>query len=710
MPEYLEWMPTLAAMAILTVFFVILFPPTVNIDICASNAGNSTLYMLRPNGNHLYDTISLKAGCQILVFRLTDYQNPSLQWLLPPGAGEYIVRQIYIQAGWFRQEIRLQSLSALDRQNDTITHLPDGVSITAGKEAKSSTLTFSISKPRRLAAMYWGASLLYAALLILAGLLWKYFTKTKWEAKLEQAMENIRALFAETPFRGSTLAILLGFSVILHLYSMTNFMLSIDDELAAFRVDPGIWLRQERWTAYLLERFVFPNPTIPYTLNLLFALFIAFAYFLLITAHRFPNDWRIFFAFPIFSAFPTWYFITDFYANLAATSLGIVLVALAGLVFARSYTLWLNSHKVPWGWLSLQIILVTVALGGYQSFLLLYIAIGIGIILWDTLKQEQNTRELPNILLGLIQIGAISIFSFAICKLINSLLLSILEIRIGPYIQSFWRIQTLLQDPLYSLIQGMISQMQILYRGQETGYGISLSIAGLIVILSALCVFLQTQSKGWKKILVGLLWLGLLVTPFLINLISAMQMPTRALIALPYVFWLLGMLMLQHKQSFATTLSAFILGGFVIQLLTAQGTYMAISYQTQQQDEMMAHDLFRRISEAGEDISLSQPVTIDVYGAINARSTYPKPENSTIGGSFFSWDGGNLNRMVLFMNLMGYTNIVAATPEQRSALTPYFESMPAWPAPGCVQKINGIYLIKLGEYPDPVHAQYHQQP
>jgi hypothetical protein len=32
--------------------------------------------------------------------------------------------------------------------------------------------------------------------------------------------------------------------------------------------------------------------------------------------------------------------------------------------------------------------------------------------------------------------------------------------------------------------------------------------------------------------------------------------------------------------------------------------------------------------------------------------------------------------------------------------------MPAWPAPGCVQKIDGIYLIKLSDLPDPLHAQY----
>ena len=77
-----------------------------------------------------------------------------------------------------------------------------------------------------------------------------------------------------------------------------------------------------------------------------------------------------------------------------------------------------------------------------------------------------------------------------------------------------------------------------------------------------------------------------------------------------------------------------------------------------------------------------------------------------MSASFFDWDDGNANRMIKYMQLIGFRNVFPLQPSDRIALTPKFKDMPAWPALGSIRLENGIYLIKLSEKPDPIHAQY----
>ena len=57
--------------------------------------------------------------------------------------------------------------------------------------------------------------------------------------------------------------------------------------------------------------------------------------------------------------------------------------------------------------------------------------------------------------------------------------------------------------------------------------------------------------------------------------------------------------------------------------------------------------------------------------------------------------------MVDYLKLMGYVNANPLPQEDRYALTPYFEEMPVWPAPGSVRQVDGIYLVRLSADPDP---------
>ena len=105
------------------------------------------------------------------------------------------------------------------------------------------------------------------------------------------------------------LSILLALFAAFHVSELTNFTLSIDDELEAFRASPHLWVALGRWAGYLFEKFVLPQPVVPFLPLALFGLFcsIGYLFFLRAIGERYKDPWSLAF-FPLFSAFPTWAF------------------------------------------------------------------------------------------------------------------------------------------------------------------------------------------------------------------------------------------------------------------------------------------------------------------------------------------------------------------------------------------------------------------
>ena len=278
----------------------------------------------------------------------------------------------------------------------------------------------------------------------------------------------------------------------------------------------------------------------------MFALSIALAYMFLVRAHNLPRDWRMFLAFPVFGAFPTWWFITAFYANLPSVSLGVMLVTLAGFIFARTRS---AGRGIPWGWLGLQVVLLTVAVGGYQSFLLMYLAVGVGLVLLEFVLEDTFPNQMRSVWWSLAQLGAVSVLGFATYWAINSITQNLIIMRSSLYIDSFWNLKTLLEEPLLVLMVSFIAEIRAYYSGAVSKYGISLFSVGLVVFFASLAILASSWDKGWRRILVSLmLWSGLLVLPFMLNILSAKELPARSFLAIPYILWLMAAMLLQRKN------------------------------------------------------------------------------------------------------------------------------------------------------------------
>jgi hypothetical protein len=118
---------------------------------------------------------------------------------------------------------------------------------------------------------------------------------------------------------------------------------------------------------------------------------------------------------------------------------------------------------------------------------------------------------------------------------------------------------------------------------------------------------------------------------------------------------------------------------------------------TQKHDEMLASNIYQRIAEVNPDFDREKPYRVYFYGAKHMETIYPNPSSSTMASSFFSWDNGNPNRMVLYMKLIGINNLEPIDKSQYDKFAHYLVSMPVWPASGSVKVVDDVTLVKLGK-------------
>lgn len=482
-------------------------------------------------------------------------------------------------------------------------------------------------------------------------------------------------------------------------FYLSNFSLSIDDELHALNHSYVQWISLGRWTLAALDRWVFPQPVLPVVPFLFFSLCLAASYLLLTLSHQIQQKYLRYFSLPVFILYPIWSFITGFDSTLPGISVGMLSVSLAGFLFSRTHRRSLSQKAAPFiVSILLQAGLLSLAIGAYQSFLLLFIAITSGILLINHLEKEETPRTL---LFSLAQVAITCVLGLALYSAMNFMARWVTGIEQSPYLETYY-----VTRHIKELLHHFASEVAAFYSGNSSRFGASFYASGILVALSIFSVLKMTWKKAWlPRISAVGLWLVVMASPFLL-ILASIQMTSRSLFTLAYVTWLLTVLILKEKNKLILGVNILVVALLILQAINLQGMYLARSTIVERYDSLLAADIYHRIGSADPNFDRNQITFLDVYGTANFDSIYPKPKDSSIGASFFDWDHGNLDRMVNYMRLLGYLNIRQLPDENRAALSPEFAKMPAWPAEGCVQKVGNAYLVKLSDSPDPVHAQY----
>jgi len=149
-------------------------------------------------------------------------------------------------------------------------------------------------------------------------------------------IRKIRTLLANEQFSLQEFTKLLGIGVFLNIVPIVNFFLSIDDEAGAFRTDPSIWIADGRWTAFIVEKFIFTQPVMPFVPNLFFYVCLAASYMFILRAYQLRFSWITALAYGVLIAHPIWWFIAEFYSNTPSTGLGILSLSIATYIIMKT--------------------------------------------------------------------------------------------------------------------------------------------------------------------------------------------------------------------------------------------------------------------------------------------------------------------------------------------------------------------------------------
>lgn len=492
------------------------------------------------------------------------------------------------------------------------------------------------------------------------------------------------------------LAVLMALFMLLYFFKLANYSLQIDDEVAALRTTSEIWLTQGRWGAYLFETWILPNPAIPFLPTFLFGLFVSIGYLVLLNAHGVKYPGVLHYAtFPIFVAFPTWIYLIAFAANSSTAGLATMFCCFAALAYSRFIAIrHATGGRVSWALFGYSVLAVALASGIYQTFIFVAAVLGLGVLLVVSLRNRLQCRVL---IVDALLLLAILLAGVVLYKLFNDLFIRMQGVRNSGYIDHFIDIRLIIDDPL-AMLDVVRDAMSRTYLSDIQYYGVRAPGFQALIILGAIALVIARTPQSVAQRICNMALGGiLLVAPFVMHALSG-GMPVRSVVAAPSVVWLFAMIGLTCGRRWLEFLTSAALVLSVFGILHVVNTMQAVDSYVRAHDRHLAADLYRKVAEVNPGFDTAKPVVVDIHGAKLFDAPLPRTFSTTWGYSFFEWDGGNpQHRMLPYMRLHGYANLVLATPAQRKENLPLFREMPSWPAVGSVRVIDGMTLIKLGD-------------
>ncbi|MHB8744559.1 MAG: glucosyltransferase domain-containing protein [Sulfuricaulis sp.] len=492
--------------------------------------------------------------------------------------------------------------------------------------------------------------------------------------------------------------ILLGIFAVFYWTKLAGFNLSIDDEFAALRTNASVWVLDGRWCEYLFERFIVSQPIVPFFPVFLFGLCMSISYTILLAAFGVERmSFVHYLVFPLYVAFPTWTFLVSFTANIS--SAGVAQLAVVGaLYYYRGACLDPASGDIPVKRSSVAkrcavaILLLGCAIGLYQSFLFAFVVLGLGMQMSLFNGQKPSARISMRLFSWF---AAITLGGFVLYAILDAAFRHGLHLDDTAYLNAFMDWHLLLSSPV-AVIRHTTEFMGEIYLGHPLIYGIAAFAFPVILAAGGTAIVLSGNASRRHRLVLLITSLSISAIPFAQNLLAGGYMPIRTMVAIPCVFWLFALygLTASSRALAIVTLAAVLLG--LLQIIYSTSLLSAAQTFARIHDEQLSSTLYQRIAAINDKVDPSENYVLDFYGAKPFVTSYPRPFSSSIGFSFFEWDGGNEDRILRYMKLLGYTNLVPASGVQRQQDLALFKDMPVWPANGSVRVQGDITLVKLG--------------
>lgn len=473
-------------------------------------------------------------------------------------------------------------------------------------------------------------------------------------------------------------------------FEITNFTLSIDEERAIYDAGwnvPTVWITQGRPGIALIKLIFNTDVIVPFWNTLLSVSVLLFASLIWSQAFYKSLQDKKFKAGALF-VFSVLFLTSPVHTEYMAfstynfeISVGYVLTAIAVLFLSHWFS---NKRKSA---LLLGIIAYVAALTIYQSFITVFLC-GVSILLVlqfnNNLKQGKSARVRESLSL-LIQFMIILVMGVGLYKLIDMLLQEFYPS--SGYVEGFfwWTYldKEIIVNELRRFITSMISGNKL--------FGVNLLLP-TILAGGLVGLYYLFKGKGYK-VLLPVLMIIIIISPFLLSMLLGSPTPLRAMQALPIMFagvWLIVYQLIDRE----TVKTLLIVVAFVVSIYQAQ-TMTRLFYSDNlryQGDIVLAQRVAERIAHLTAVENPSIPVVF--VGTYTHKDNPNIIRSEILGSSFFEWEGGNTHRIIAFMNTLGY-NYRVPTKQDIEKARELSTDMTQWPDPGSIDSRENLIIVKL---------------
>ncbi len=485
------------------------------------------------------------------------------------------------------------------------------------------------------------------------------------------------------------LLVCVGIFALFFFSEFSEYRLRVDDELLTHHPDALFWIAKGRWGTFLFQSLQLHPPLNPYFALLLFAVFLAASFLIFCRAVRVEVTLLVLASFALFAGFPVWHYIVEFKSTLFSNGVALFLASLAGASFG---------FKRFSGRL-LFVILVAFCVSIYQSAVLVSWTVAVGAAL-----RSKECRGFAAFARFLGKLFAVTLTALILYALIWKVSMSFAGLA-PIYIADFFHPEELLRSP--GGVLGRTACVAVsLYGGWNVVFRGLLGFSGLLFALGLASGLFPSEvpeglsSGGFLLRALGLA--TLLLSPFLFHLVSGGRLPYRVLLAVPFVYWFVAYSAMTSRWSMVRVSSKLLAILVVLQFLQLQ-SYASFSQEfVAVHDELTASQVYERIVEVVDDFDLHKEYWVDFAGALPFPNevSYLRGHTATTGSSVFEWDDGHPVRIRNYLGLLGMSNLRVITDRTRCRIADRVAEMPLWPAAGSVRDIDGIVVVRFGDYPD----------
>jgi len=441
-----------------------------------------------------------------------------------------------------------------------------------------------------------------------------------------------------------------------------------------------------------------PNPIVPFTPLFLTLMSSALAFVFVANLLSSERTIRDYLSAPLFIACPTLYYIYNFNTINYGIGIGFLVSAIGLNLFVY------KEGSIRW----LAIPLLAFSIGIYQAMVpWLVILFGlylIGVII----KHEAQT---PKRLISLVyQFALMLIAAIGLHYAILYTLYKILNISSSGYINAYFNLE-FRWAYFEKILQGISNKMGQYYLGHPEVYIYSIKSLALlfsICFFAVLILIITSRKKTGIKILGLFTLIILIVLPFSLDLIMGGHMPTRAMLGIPLVFSGLTFFAWPRQNKFLKVSLVLLVIVCSFQFININNRLAFSNDMVWQADRELTLRLLSRIDAIYSEKSGLEPGRLMALEIVGSHSWPESPvmvRKETIGASFYSWEGGNIFRVIPFMRTMGHDKFRPASMPQRRAIMEKADTMPVWPYKGSIAIFEGLVVIKFGPY---THQQLHR--